>query len=184
MAAMDDSICPVCFGELDIAVTYTMTCGSVDTQGVAIPHNICNECEHVLRMRAPLSVDASGNINRVIICPLCKVVEVDRRIGSLMRENQALNAMVASFVRDRVQGASFVRDRVPRVPRALRVPVPRAPRAPRAPAVPRVPRVGTKQWCQIKTLQGERVCTTKGKTARKCATDGCAVFICRSCRAC
>ena len=177
MAATDVSICPVCFGELDIATTYTMTCGSVDTHGVAIPHNICNGCEHVLRMLSPLSVDASGNLNRVIICPLCKVVEVDRRVGSLMRENQALNAMVAVF--------GHARAPAPRAPAAPRAPrAPRAPAAPAAPRAPRAPRVGAKQWCQIKTLRGERVCTTKGKTARKCANDGCDIFICRSCRVC
>ena len=182
MAAMDESVCPVCYGDLDIATTYTMTCGSVDTKNVAIPHNICNECEHVLRMRAPLRVDASGNINRVIICPLCKVEEGgDRRVESLMREIQATNAIVVSLIRQVPPGTRVPGVLAARVPRSPRVPV--VPRAPRAPRVPRVPRVGDKQWCQIKNLRGERVCATKGKTARKC-TDGCGTFICRSCRTC
>ena len=176
MAALD-SFCPVCFGDLVIATTYTMTCGSVDTHGVAIPHNICNDCEHVLRMRAPLSVDARGKLNRVIICPLCKVVEVDRTVGSLMREIQATNEVVVEFVRH----LPGVAPAAPRV-RAPRVRVPRAPAALVAPVAP-APR-GAKQWCHIKTLRGERVCNTKGKTARKCAGDGCEIFICRSCRVC
>jgi hypothetical protein len=130
---MDDSFCPVCFGDLDIATTYTMTCGSVDTHGVAIPHNICTDCEHAMRMMAPLSADARGKLNRVIICPLCKVAEVDRRVGSLIREMHAVNALIREMhaVNDLIVGFVAIAR-----PRAFAVPhAPRAHRAPRAPRV-------------------------------------------------